>query len=60
MWKGLARYRDMDDQAPKQQPRREEREYAKVTTLLETARLDVVYYSDVPGMSHAVMIAVFG
>jgi len=41
----------MDDDAPHHQLRREEREYAKVTTLVDTPRLDVHYYSDEPGKS---------
>lgn len=47
MWRGLARYR-----LPEDGPRvhsREEREYAKVTTLLETPLLECTYYHDVPG-----------
>ena len=51
VWRGLARYRDMDDEAPHHQLRKEEREYAKVTTLVDTPRLDVHYYSDEPGKS---------
>lgn len=41
----------MDDQAVHHKLRREEREYAKVTTLVDTPRLDVHYYSDEPGQS---------
>lgn len=47
MWRGLARYR-----IPEEGPRtynREEREYAKVTTLLDTPLLECTYYHDVPG-----------
>ena len=51
VWRGLARYRDTDDHAAHRQLRREEREYAKVTTLVDTPRLDVHYYSDDPGKS---------
>ena len=50
VWKGLARYR-MADENVTLTPRREEREYAKVTTLLESPELECVYYADTPGMS---------
>jgi hypothetical protein len=32
-------------------PRREEREYGKVTTLLESPVLECTYYADTPGTS---------
>jgi hypothetical protein len=41
----------MDDEAAQHQPHREEREYAKYTTLVETTLLDLVYYADDPGES---------
>ncbi|WVQ79015.1 hypothetical protein IAT38_001107 [Cryptococcus sp. DSM 104549] len=47
VWKGLARYRLPEENAPKTQ-RREEREYAKVTTWLETPELNLVYHADTP------------
>lgn len=48
-WKGLARYRtDVDiDVAPTEV----QLEYAKVTTVLEAERIDLVYYSDIAGQS---------
>ncbi|WWC57636.1 uncharacterized protein I303_100168 [Kwoniella dejecticola CBS 10117] len=49
IWKGLARYREPENGDTKA-PKREEREYAKVTTLLETHRLDLTYYADTPGL----------
>ncbi|WVR03135.1 hypothetical protein IAU60_000125 [Kwoniella sp. DSM 27419] len=48
VWRGLARYRDPDSSKNKGS-KREEREYAKVTSLLETHRLDLTYYADTPG-----------
>lgn len=39
----------MADPAAAKSTWREEREYAKVTTLLDTPALDFVYYSDAPG-----------
>ncbi|WWC67272.1 uncharacterized protein I206_101180 [Kwoniella pini CBS 10737] len=49
IWKGLARYREPENGEPRA-PKREEREYAKVTTLLETHQLDLTYYADTPGL----------
>ncbi|WWC90151.1 uncharacterized protein L201_005084 [Kwoniella dendrophila CBS 6074] len=49
IWKGLARYRE-PEMGENKAPKREEREYAKVTTLLETHRLDLTYYADTPGL----------
>ncbi|WRT63261.1 uncharacterized protein IL334_000164 [Kwoniella shivajii] len=49
IWKGLARYRDLEDGETKG-PKREEREYAKVTNLLETRQLEFTYYADTPGL----------
>ncbi|WVW81321.1 hypothetical protein I302_103312 [Kwoniella bestiolae CBS 10118] len=49
IWKGLARYREPESGEAKA-PKREEREYAKVTTLLETHKLDFTYYADTPGL----------
>lgn len=48
-WKGLARYRLEDDGVPVVKVAREERQYAKVTTLLTTNLLDLSYYYDVGG-----------
>jgi hypothetical protein len=48
VWKGLARYRITDEHTAKA-THRENREYAKVTTLLDTPALDLTYYSDAPG-----------
>ncbi|WWD06286.1 hypothetical protein V865_004376 [Kwoniella europaea PYCC6329] len=48
IWKGLARYREPESGEAKG-PKREEREYAKVTTLLETPKLEFTYYADTPG-----------
>lgn len=48
-WKGLARYRLEDDGIPVVKVTREERQYAKVTTLLTTNQLDLSYYYDVGG-----------
>jgi hypothetical protein len=45
MWKGLARYRDTATTVTK-----EDREYAKVTTLLDSAALDFSYFADTPGL----------
>lgn len=41
----------MADEDVPMAPRREEREYAKVATLLETPALEVTYYADTPGES---------
>ncbi|OCF72268.1 hypothetical protein I204_06644 [Kwoniella mangroviensis CBS 8886] len=49
IWKGLARYREPESGEAKG-PKREEREYAKVTTLLETPKLEFTYYADTPGV----------
>ncbi|WVQ74514.1 hypothetical protein IAR50_004115 [Cryptococcus sp. DSM 104548] len=52
LWKGLARYRlpeDSDSTTP-QNGAREEKEYAKVTHLLEAPELTLTYYSDTPGI----------
>ena len=49
VWKGLARYRQEDTSAPSSH-KREEWEYAKVTTLLRATALDVTYYADSPGI----------
>ncbi|OCF34831.1 hypothetical protein I316_03376 [Kwoniella heveanensis BCC8398] len=49
VWKGLARYRELDASNTKG-PKREEREYAKVTRLLETHKLELSYYADTPGL----------
>lgn len=48
VWKGLARYRLPEDL--NSHVHREEREYAKVTTLLSTRALDLSYYTDAPGV----------
>lgn len=48
VWKGLARYRLPEDQGGNMH--REDREYAKVTTLLSTRALDLSYYTDTPGV----------
>ena len=47
-WKGLARYRTKNDNVPKP-PAREEREYAKVTTLVKADSLEFTYFADTPG-----------
>lgn len=39
----------MDDDEVKNAPRGEQREYAKVTTLLDAPLLDLTYYADTPG-----------
>ncbi|WVF66596.1 hypothetical protein IAT40_001336 [Kwoniella sp. CBS 6097] len=49
VWKGLARYRELDENNTKGS-KREEREYAKVTRLLETHKLELSYYADTPGL----------
>ena len=47
-WKGLARYRtDIEEDIGPSNP---QLEYAKVTTVLEARKIDLVYYSDVAGM----------
>jgi hypothetical protein len=51
VWRGLARYWDPEEEEAQRKPRREEREYAKATTLVETPRLELRYYSDDPGES---------
>ena len=51
VWKGLARYRVSEENITMPLPKREEREYAKVTTLLESPALHLTYYADTPGMS---------
>ncbi|KAK8844716.1 hypothetical protein IAR55_006566 [Kwoniella newhampshirensis] len=48
VWKGLARYRQTEDGGP-QMSRREEREYAKVTSLMEASKVELTYYADTPG-----------
>lgn len=48
VWRGLARYRNADP--ANKVNRREDREYGKATTLLDTPALDFVYYSDTPGI----------
>lgn len=48
-WKGLARYRFKDENVPRP-PKKEDREYAKVTTILESPALDLTYYADTPGI----------
>lgn len=48
VWRGLARYRQADETGMNAL-RREEREYAKVTTLLETPMLEVTYFADGAG-----------
>jgi hypothetical protein len=45
-WRGLARYWPESTKAPP----KHEREYAKVTTLVDTPELDLTYYSDTPGV----------
>ncbi|KAL7425079.1 Macrophage colony-stimulating factor 1 receptor [Cryptotrichosporon argae] len=47
VWKGLARYRLANTT---KRPHREEREYAKVTTLLTTRAVEFTYYADTPGL----------
>lgn len=49
VWKGLARYRNLGGNEPKR-VHREDREYAKVATILEAPALDLTYYSDTPGV----------
>ncbi|ORY27357.1 hypothetical protein BCR39DRAFT_589249 [Naematelia encephala] len=51
IWRGLARYRvgEGNEDRP-QESKREDREYAKVTTLLEAPGLDLTYYADTPGL----------
>ncbi|KAK4686556.1 protein CSF1, partial [Tremellales sp. Uapishka_1] len=46
MWKGLARYRHVDSYPNK----RDDWEYAKVTTLLDSPSVDFTYYADTPGL----------
>lgn len=46
-WKGLARYRDDTDISVAL--RAKETEYAKVTTLMSTRRIEMTYYADVAG-----------
>ena len=48
VWKGLARYR-LDESGTEKVRKKEEREYAKVTTLLDSPALDLTYYADSPG-----------
>jgi uncharacterized protein (DUF1684 family) len=48
-WKGLARYRDDTDIAAALKGK--ETEYAKVTTLMTTPRIEMTYYGDVAGQS---------
>ncbi|ORX35037.1 hypothetical protein BD324DRAFT_652754 [Kockovaella imperatae] len=48
VWKGLARYR-LDEGSAHKAATKEEREYAKVTTLLDSPALDLTYYADSPG-----------
>lgn len=48
-WKGLARYRLEDEGVPAAKVQREERQYAKVTTLLATKLLDLSYFYDCGG-----------
>jgi hypothetical protein len=46
-WKGLARYRtDIEGDIGPTDP---QLEYAKVTTVLEAPKIDLVYYSDLAG-----------
>lgn len=45
-WKGLARYQD---HAPSTKPFVESKEYAKVSTLLDTPLLELTYFADTPG-----------
>jgi len=47
-WKGLARYRDDTDIAAALKGK--EVEYAKVTTLMSTRKIEMRYYADVAGM----------
>ncbi|KAJ9117628.1 hypothetical protein QFC22_004478 [Naganishia vaughanmartiniae] len=47
-WKGLARYRDDTDIAAALKGK--EVEYAKVTTLMSTRKIDMTYFADVAGM----------
>jgi hypothetical protein len=46
-WKGLARYRDDTDISAALKGK--ETEYAKVTTLMSTRRIEMTYYADVAG-----------
>ena len=46
-WKGLARYQDHE---PVNKPFVESKEYAKVSTLLETPLLELTYFADTPGL----------
>jgi len=48
VWKGLARYR-LDDEGTAALAHKEDRQYAKVTTILQTRTLDLCYASDSPG-----------
>lgn len=48
-WKGLARYRN--DIEADMGPSDPQLEYAKVTTVLEARKVDMVYFSDVAGKS---------
>jgi hypothetical protein len=48
VWKGLARYR-LDDEGAGPRVHKEDRQYAKVTTILQTQALDLCYASDTPG-----------
>ena len=48
VWRGLARYRNTGDDQPRL-PTREEREYAKVTELVNAASVGLTYYADTPG-----------
>jgi hypothetical protein len=57
VWRGLARYWDPEEEEAQRKPRREEREYAKATTLVETPRLELKYYSDDPGKSSKIGLA---
>jgi hypothetical protein len=50
-WKGLPRYRagETGDETRGNEPTDQEREYAKVTTVLDGPELDVTYFCDVAG-----------
>nr|ODN85117.1 hypothetical protein L203_05068 [Cryptococcus depauperatus CBS 7841] len=52
LWKGLARYRLPEDPVMKlsQNQTKGNKEYAKVTSLLEAPELSLTYYADTPGL----------
>lgn len=55
VWKGLARYRSTNE-ATTNVVHREDREYAKATTLLEAPALDFTYYADAAGKSRLLSV----